>query len=39
VHGITNFGRKHRGEILFACFILELGSVVLWQWSLLYDIS
>jgi hypothetical protein len=39
VHEITKFGRELRREILFACFILALASVVQWQLSLLYDIE
>ena len=39
VKEISVFGWKLRGENLFACFILALGSVVQWQLVLLYDIA
>jgi len=35
---ISIFGKKLRSEILFACFILALASIVQWQLVLLHDI-
>jgi len=39
VKEISVFGRKLRGEFLFAFFIVALASVVRWQLVLLHDIS